>query len=369
MESLFKFSDVSRVQRVLKNYPDLRGDSEQGLDLHTKEETHLGDLRDKLEQDVGDVSVFMRSKLWSEKEDLLLAQNFEKAIVQDGVFKRLKGVLRATLHSDKTTAQIRKRVNYLELHQLSEHQAVIKIQTLHSGKLNFQRVLRLVLRPLNIQQRKLYWMQFVQFITTVIHQFAQFKSKFSDSLQEFSILPQTDLEFQALFLFQSVLQSMDLINPLGKRAFWRIPNYVSADQLLQRIQKFQSIFDNLGFDLKSKNKYSQNSIDNEFGDLIDHAEEFNFDVGAQNTQDHSQDTNKRRTIREGSDHANTKQTGVKFSKKRKGLQKLKNSKKILKNIPESKEIEGLISDNGSVSVSLESVNSSIKENVEELKSN
>jgi hypothetical protein len=365
MESLFRFKEVERVERTIKNYPALRGDAENDLDLHSTPNTHLGDLRDQLETEVGDVSIFMKNKLWTEKEDLLLAQNYSHYIVQDKVFLKLRNLLKTTLNSDKTLAQVRKRIETLELDRLTQNQAEIKIQTMHSGKLNFQRVLRLVLKPLKIEQRNEYWTTFVNFMREIIKEFTEFKLEYPDSLTEFSIIPKSEAEFKSVFLFQSVLQSMDIINPQNKRAFWRMPNYVSSDQMMERLEKFDKIFKGMDTDLKSKAKKKvANNLDEEFEDLIQEEDEFNFDVG--NDEEEPKEKIKENNTKLNKNKRNLKKNGKpKRRLRRLANKKSKSGKSKLKKITEDNEIEGLVSDSNSDNNSVFSNISSGKENVNE----
>ena len=374
MESLFKFKEVGRVQQVVKNYPTLRGDAENDIDLHTSSNhNQLGDLRDQLEGEVGDISVFMKNKLWTEQEDMVLAQNYATYIVQDKVFLKLRNLLKRTLNSDKTLGQVRKRVQTLELDRISENQAEIKIQTLHSGKLNFQRVLRSVLKPLTKDQRIEHWGTFVKFMQGVLKEFKEFKLEFPDSLTEFSIVPENEADFKAVFIFQSVLMSMDIINPQNKRAFWRMPNYVSADQISERLYKFDKIFKGLDSDLKSKaKKQKTENLDEEFGDLLE-KDEFNFDVGA-NEEAGKIEINKEMikgnknggNLRKKSKNKKPKRRLRRLKNRSSGKKKVKPENSKLKKIEEDNEIEGLVSGSDSDDNSVVSNTSSGKENVREV---
>lgn len=374
MESLFRFDSVDRVERVLKNYPRMRGDGQHDLDVHTSPETNLGDLRDKLEDELGDVSVFVRSGLWTEKEDLVLAQNYASFVLQDKVFTRLRDLLRDTLASDKTLAQVRKRVEYLNLARFSESDSRIKIKTLHSAKLNFTRVLRGVLQALKPEQRAPHWSAFVAFMKRVISEFAEFKMECPESLEEFAVVPQTEAEFKAVFVFQSVLQSMDVINPRGKRAFWRMPNYVSPEQVSERLEDFDQIFEGLGSDLKLKSKKKMRrpdkDIDDEFADLV--RDEFNFDVGgesgAQSQQKkgpivHENRGGRNAARKSGKTRSKTKRRLKRLSKRTRDKAKATPAKSEVSKVAEEREIEGLVSQVNSDASSVVSHGSSVKENV------
>ena len=365
MESLFRFKNLERVNRVVKNYPFLRGDASQDVDVHSNPTTRLGDLRDKLEDEMGDVSVFMQKKLWTEKEDLFMAQNFNDLILRDRVFERIKEKLKSTLNSEKTIAQIRKRIKFLDLEHLSEDRAVIKIQTLHSGKLNFQRVLRLVMKPLKPAQRQEHWASFMRFMNQVISEFAEFKIEYPDSLQEFAVIPQEPAEFKSVFVFQSVLQSMDLVNPRGKRAFWRVPNYISAEQLQERLDKFDKISKSLDENLKSKTpkKSSRNEIDKEFGDLLEDDIDIGGDVSSEEKVIRKEHRPAKERIIKKSSKANVK------PKRRLKKIKVKMRKGMKRKMPEGlgkiieeDEIEGLVSDAQSDNESIASLVSNGKEN-------
>lgn len=375
MESLFRFRDVSRVNRVLKNYPQLRGDGQADLDLHSRPEARLGDLRDQLEEELGDASVFVHRRLWTEREDLLLVQNFPLLVVQDRVFARLRDLLRRTLNSDKTLAQVRKRIELLGLGQVSQGEARVKMQTLHGGALNFQRVLKSVLQGLPLDQRGARWAAFALFARKVISDFASFKLEFPDSLEEFAVVPSGGDEFKAVFVFQGVLQAMGLINPRGKRAFWRVPIYVLPEELSKRLDRFESVFEGLGPDLKAKSKkrLTPRDIDKEFAELV--REEFEFDVGggeagaapAKQTESPAAQLGKARLTEQNLEKPRRKRRLKRLSKRAGGKPKKAPAKAKAKAhshlVGENQEIEGLELQSGSEVSSVVSHGSSSKENL------
>lgn len=207
-----------------------------------KDKSKIGDLTDDLQTEIPDLLQFIKKKGWREQEDRVLAQHYPHCLLADNIYTELAKVLRNTLNSQKSPAQIKKRVSKLNLQNLSEQQAIINIEKIHANKKNYHRTLKSVLDLIPLEKREIHYRAFMKVMETFMTDLSEFRGEFPNTREEFALIPTQPEEFKALFLFQALLIEMDFINPDTSKAFWRVPNYVTLDELSDRLNKFANSF-------------------------------------------------------------------------------------------------------------------------------
>lgn len=271
-ESLFDFTSEERISNMMSGNQDILNGLEidNGLDPvpqnKNKNELNLGDLKDELTKMFDDTEAFVQRKNWREQEDIVLVQNFENVVCSENIYLSLQKILRGSLNSNKTILEIKKRVKFLNLGSQSEQNVLIKIQTIHGSKFNYRNVLNHLFNSCSKELLQSHFEVFSKLIKNSIKNLKIFRE--DNPLEEFALVPQTDQEFKSLYIFQRILIAIDLINPDDRKAFWRFPNYVKEEELHDRFERFEEVFDLMmrGKDISTSNNHK---IDKEFNDLLE----------------------------------------------------------------------------------------------------
>ena len=90
--------------------------------------------------------------------------------------------------------------------------------------------------------RESHFRAFASFMDAALKDLADFRLEHPNTRDEFALIPMRDSEFKAIFLFQSLLIEMDFVGIDRSKGFWRVPNYVTVDDLAERLDKIAAIY-------------------------------------------------------------------------------------------------------------------------------